>query len=111
MRRLTIVTFKAGMIALSLVILVLAVPYAVTPFYAKISLPLSSNNTQIVRQPSVADQGHAHATMMVFVNGKLLNFSNARYQNKDLLMHFENGEGLPYTNIQEMPCLDYSLRA
>lgn len=36
---------------------------------------------------------HAHATLAVFVNGNLLNFSSSKYQNRDMLMHFEGGDG------------------
>ena len=36
---------------------------------------------------------HAHATLAMFVNGDLLNFSASKYQNRDMLMHFENGDG------------------
>jgi hypothetical protein len=40
-----------------------------------------------------ANKSHAHPALMVFVNGKVLDFSNSKYQKRDLLMDFENGDG------------------
>jgi len=36
---------------------------------------------------------HVHAALMMFVNGELQDFSAQRYQDQDLRIHFENGDG------------------
>lgn len=46
-----------------------------------------------VNSSSIDRKTHAHATLAVFVNGNLLNFTAPKYQNRDMLMHFENGDG------------------
>jgi hypothetical protein len=36
---------------------------------------------------------HFHAALMMFVNGALQDFSAQKYQDQDLRIHFENGDG------------------
>ncbi|MFY9299591.1 MAG: hypothetical protein WAO91_00170 [Candidatus Nitrosotenuis sp.] len=45
-----------------------------------------------------SNEGHVHAALMVFVNGKSIDFSDAKYQNRDMLAHFENGDGITLHN-------------
>lgn len=42
----------------------------------------------------VAMTQHIHAVLMVFVNGKLLDFTLPEYQNRDVRINFENGDGI-----------------
>lgn len=41
---------------------------------------------------------HIHAALLVFVNGKTIDFSDTKYQNQDLLTHLENGDGVTLHN-------------
>lgn len=69
-----------------------AVSFVISP--AKNLQRTSIDNTTSI----VTDQGHAHAAFMVFVKDKALDFSNEKYQNQDLLTHFENGSGVIFHN-------------
>lgn len=59
------------------------------PLPSLLSTKISSPNTT----EAVAEVRHEHASIMVFINGNLLNFSHPKYQNQDLLMHFEGSDG------------------
>jgi hypothetical protein len=48
----------------------------------------SPNSTEIYGEPR---SQHDHASIAVFINGNPLNFSHPKFQNQDLLMHFEGG--------------------
>jgi hypothetical protein len=52
---------------------------------------------------------HAHTALLIFVNGKPLDFSSPRYQNQDLLMHFENGDGFTLHKHDKRSWLGYLL--
>ncbi len=89
-------TVKAGLVGIGLVALLLLAGYAISPLYTRVGNSATSNVTKISETPSAAstiNQSHAHAELTVFLNGVLLNFSGSKYQTKDLLMHFEGGDG------------------
>lgn len=72
-----------------------AVSFMMSP-QKNIQVSSTSNATGVkATQPT---QGHTHAAFMVFVDGKAVDFSGNEYQNKDLLTHFENGDGVTLHN-------------
>ncbi|HJT46942.1 MAG TPA: hypothetical protein VJ729_02080 [Nitrososphaeraceae archaeon] len=111
-RRIIFISVVVGLATVVLFVLSLALSYFIAP-PAKITgsnnnndniqVDLQSANTSAANTPfvdiygnrieQVANANHAHAALMVFVNGKPLDFSSPKYQNLDLLMHFENNSG------------------
>ena len=73
--------------------LALVTTFLIWPYISDIEKEGKPNHV-FVNNSSVLDRNtHAHATLAVFVNGKVLNFSSSKYQNRDMLMHFEGGDG------------------
>jgi hypothetical protein len=106
--RIVAITVVSGFITIALFVLSLGLSHIVSPPPAIINnstTPTEKGNLQptTINKPvpdiysnfvgGSANQSHAHAVIMVFINGKALNFSNPKYQNSDLLMDFENGNG------------------
>ena len=85
MRMITVIT--AGWTALALVTAFLIWPY-ISDIEKEKPNRISINNSSTIDRNT-----HAHATLAVFVNGNVLNFSSGKYQNRDMLMHFEGGDG------------------
>lgn len=48
----------------------------------------------VVHELGKAGSEHAHQSMLIFINGKPLDFSQSRYQVKSELVHFEDGDGV-----------------
>jgi hypothetical protein len=107
MKNIIIVTIKTGFIAIGLFVGFLTISYIVAPSF--IYQHNNKNNTATNEgslqstnaRPDLygnlvggsVNESHAHAALLVFVNGKILNFSTPKYQKRDLLMDFENGDG------------------
>lgn len=88
-KKVIMTTFVSGFIALIIVIGALGSSYFLTN-----SKTIPSDNTSAVNNfQNIANDTHAHATMVVSIDGKILDFSGKRFQNKDLLMHFEGSDG------------------
>lgn len=85
------------------VVLITVVIFAASSVISFIISP--SKNTQVSSIENVTalkviqpNEGHAHAAFMIFVNGKAVDFSDKKYQNQDILTHFENGDGVTLHN-------------
>ncbi len=94
-KRVVVVIVVAVLILLVILVVIIAVSFNMTPENEK--PPVSTaNRTVFVNDSQIkraADPNHIHAALMIFVNGESLDFSDPKYQKKDLLMHFENGDG------------------
>jgi hypothetical protein len=66
----------------------------------------SANSNEAFVEPE-----HEHASIVVFINGNLLNFSHPKFQNQDLLMHFEDGDSFTIHKHAKKVGLDPSLKA
>ncbi len=106
MKNIIIITIKTGFIAIGLFVGFLAISYSVAPSLTNNNKNnntstnegnLQSTNSRLDIYGNLVggsvNESHAHAALMIFVNGKVLNFSNPQYQKQDLLMDFENGDG------------------
>jgi len=85
------------------VVLITVVIFAASSAISFIISP--SKNTQVSSIENITasrvilpNEGHAHAAFMIFVNGKAVDFSDKKYQNQDMLTHFENGDGVTLHN-------------
>ncbi|HZS74740.1 MAG TPA: hypothetical protein VFA69_09600 [Candidatus Nitrosotalea sp.] len=79
-------------IAVGWTMLALVTAFLIWPYISDIEKEEKSNRIS-VNNSTIDRNTHAHATLAVFVNGNMLNFSFSKYQNRDMLMHFENGDG------------------
>ncbi|TBR08562.1 MAG: hypothetical protein EPO62_06695 [Candidatus Nitrosotenuis sp.] len=62
------------------------------------NIQTTSIDNTITSKAVQPNQGHAHAAIMVFVNDRAVDFSNEKYQDQDILTHFENGDGVTLHN-------------
>ena len=94
--RKILVTIVAGAGTLALFILLFGASYILFPTSNDTSMsgpaPVESLNQSADK---LADNytRHVHAALMMFVNGELRDFSAQKYQDQDLRIHFENGDG------------------
>ncbi|HJT10241.1 MAG TPA: hypothetical protein VJ771_05600 [Candidatus Nitrosotalea sp.] len=72
--------------------LALVTAFLIWPYITDIEKEVKTNHAS-ANNFSADRNTHAHATLAVFVNENLLNFSSSKYQNRDMLMHFEGGDG------------------
>lgn len=79
-------------IAVGWTTLALITAFFIWPYLAGIE-NVGKINHVLVNSSNIDRKTHAHATLAIFVNGNLLNFTAQKYQNRDMLMHFENGDG------------------
>lgn len=94
-KRVVVATVAAVLVSLVILVAITAVSFIMTPENNKPLISIA-NNTMFVNDSQInrtANPNHTHAALMIFVNGKSLGFSDQKYQNKDMLMHFENGDG------------------
>ena len=94
------VTIIAGVGTLALFVLLFTASYIIFP-------PSKNDGSLISPTPPAGVQStdqstdsppdnytrHVHTALMMFVNGELQDFSAQKYQDQDLRMHFENGDG------------------
>lgn len=100
--RKSVVTIVAGLVTVAAFAFLFGASYLIFPASKENhatdnSAPAAnltrSDQTTALQLPDSAIPNHAHAALMVFVKGELLNFSSPQYQNRDPRMHFENGDG------------------
>lgn len=92
--RKIVVTIAAGLVATAFFIAFFTSSYIFLPPQTR----SAGDEANPVSAPADVSQAtdltkHGHAALMVFVNGVLLDFSGAEYQNKGIMMHFENNDG------------------
>ena len=80
-------------IAVGWTMLALVTAFLIWPYISDIEKEGKTSHASINSGTNTDRNIHAHATLAVFVNGYMLNFSFSKYQNRDMLMHFENGDG------------------
>lgn len=88
-------TIGAGIVAIALFVALFSFSYLAIPTKTNDNLDNIINDVperDINRQDVKTTTNHTHAALTVFVNGILLNFSDEKYQNKDIAMHFEDGD-------------------
>lgn len=62
------------------------------------NIQTSSIDNRTISKIIQSNGSHIHAALMIFVNGKTVDFSDSRYQNQDMMTHFENGDGITLHN-------------
>lgn len=92
MKRMQFGRKMIAVIAVGWTILALVTAFFIWPHIAEIENEGKTNHVSI-NSSNTDRTTHAHAILAVFVNGNLLNFSASKYQDRDMLMHFENGDG------------------
>lgn len=61
-------------------------------------IQISSVDNRTASKSVQTNDNHAHAALMVFVSDEVIDFSDKRYQDQDILTHFENGDGVTLHN-------------
>ena len=97
--RKIVVSVIAGLLAIILFVAFFAVSYLIFPpsivdndLSNTLSGPPSVGTGSGSAKPDILFS-HIHAAFLIFINGKLLDLSDSRYQNQDMRIHFENGDG------------------
>jgi len=97
------ITIVVGVGTLALFVLLFSASYVIFP-PSKSDDPLTSTPASVQSTDQSTDKspdsytGHAHAALLMFVNGELQDFSAQKYQGQDLRIHFENGDGFTLHN-------------
>lgn len=94
-RKIIVLSVFTVLVTFAIFVGVFTVSFVMAP--AK-NTQVSFVNNVTTSKPVQPTQGHTHAALMVFVDGKAVDFSDSKYQNKDLLTHFENGNGVTLHN-------------
>lgn len=72
-----------------------AISFVISPSKTIQTSSIDNRITSKIIQPNGS---HIHAAFMIFVNGKTVDFFDPRYQNQDMMTHFENGDGVTLHN-------------
>lgn len=94
-RKVIVLSVFAVLVTFAVFVISSTVSFVMTPTK---NTQVSSINNVTAPKPIQPTQGHTHAAFMVFIDGKAVDFSGSKYQNKDLLTHFENGDGATLHN-------------